>query len=164
MFRVRHRAAERGESGASAVELALVMPVLVMLVFGIVAFGQVLAQQATLSSAVRSGARYGSVNIYAGDHTCKAVMDRTRDNAISLGMNKDAVAVTVKRDNTTVCSVAANTTTGTFPDPPCKVSPAPSTPAKLTVTASYDAKPMIPLIPMPTIGLSSVGEYQCEYN
>lgn len=50
--RSRHR-----ERGAAAVEFALVLPILVMLIFGIVDFGRMLAAKITLTEAAREGAR-----------------------------------------------------------------------------------------------------------
>ena len=51
----------RSESGASAVEFALLLPVLMMILFGIVEFGLALYRQAILTNASREGARLGIV-------------------------------------------------------------------------------------------------------
>ena len=47
----------RNERGAAAVEFALVLPLLVLLVFGIVEFGRAYNAKVTLTHAVREGAR-----------------------------------------------------------------------------------------------------------
>jgi Flp pilus assembly protein TadG len=47
----------RGERGASAVEFALVVPVLILLVLGIAEFGRGFQVQGTLSAAAREGVR-----------------------------------------------------------------------------------------------------------
>lgn len=47
----------RGERGAVAVEFALVLPVLVLLLFGIIEFGRGYNAQISLQGAVREGAR-----------------------------------------------------------------------------------------------------------
>ena len=47
----------RGERGAAAVEMALVLPVLLMIVFGLIDFGRMLNAQLTLTEAAREGAR-----------------------------------------------------------------------------------------------------------
>lgn len=51
----------QSESGASAVEFALLLPVLLMLLFGIIEFGFALYRQAILTNASREGARLGIV-------------------------------------------------------------------------------------------------------
>jgi len=51
----------RSESGGSAVEFALLLPVLIMILFGIIEFGLALYQQAVLTNASREGARLGIV-------------------------------------------------------------------------------------------------------
>jgi len=51
----------RSEAGASAVEFALLLPVLMMILFGIIEFGLALYQQAVLTNASREGARLGIV-------------------------------------------------------------------------------------------------------
>ena len=49
-----------GDGGAVLVEFALVMPILVMLLFGLVSAGMAWNQNLALASAARSGARYGA--------------------------------------------------------------------------------------------------------
>ncbi len=49
--------ADRRERGAAVVEFALVVPVLLILVLGIVEFGRAYQVQTTLSAAAREGAR-----------------------------------------------------------------------------------------------------------
>ncbi len=55
----RRRVAARllGERGAAAVEFALVAPVLLLLLFGIIEFSKAFHNQANLSAAAREGAR-----------------------------------------------------------------------------------------------------------
>jgi Flp pilus assembly protein TadG len=47
----------RGERGASAVEFAMIVPLLIMLVIGIAEFGHAFQVQGTLSAAAREGVR-----------------------------------------------------------------------------------------------------------
>lgn len=51
----------RSERAAAAVEFALVMPILFILVFGIVDMGRLLFTANSLTSAVRDGARFAAV-------------------------------------------------------------------------------------------------------
>src|SRR5574342_974403 len=49
--------ARHADHGAAAVEFALVLPILVLLLFGIIDFGRMLAAKITLAEAAREGAR-----------------------------------------------------------------------------------------------------------
>lgn len=52
----------QNERGAVAVELAIVLPLLLMLLIGIIEFGRVFNVQISLSQAAREGARYAAVH------------------------------------------------------------------------------------------------------
>lgn len=56
----------RRESGQSLVEFAIIVPVLLILVFGIIDFGMGLRAYITVTQATREGARYASVGNAAG--------------------------------------------------------------------------------------------------
>jgi len=56
----RHLKTERG---AAAVEFALVLPVLVLLLFGVIEFGLLMFNKAVLTNAAREGARFGIVAV-----------------------------------------------------------------------------------------------------
>jgi Flp pilus assembly protein TadG len=49
------------EEGAAAVEFALLLPLLMMILFGIIEFGLVLYNQEVITNASREGARFGIV-------------------------------------------------------------------------------------------------------
>jgi Flp pilus assembly protein TadG len=51
----------RSDRGAAAVEFALLLPLLLVLVFGIIDFGRALNAQITLTQAAREGARLASL-------------------------------------------------------------------------------------------------------
>ena len=68
---MRRRPARRAprDRGAAAVEFALLLPLLMLLVFGIVDFGRALNAQITLTQAAREGARMaalGEANVVSG--------------------------------------------------------------------------------------------------
>jgi hypothetical protein len=63
-IRSRGREGRASESGNSLVEFALVAPMLTALFLGAVQFGFVCYAYERLSSAVRAGARYGSMQTY----------------------------------------------------------------------------------------------------
>ncbi len=64
----------RSERGAAAVEMALVLPVLLLLLLGIVEFGRAFQVQATLAAAAREGVR-----VMALDHDAAAAIAATRN-------------------------------------------------------------------------------------
>lgn len=65
MFR-RLQAKRRGERGVVAVEAALVTPLLLLLVFGIIEFALLMRDDTALTSATRAGGRVASANADAG--------------------------------------------------------------------------------------------------
>ncbi len=68
----------RSESGASAVEFALLLPVLMLLLFGIIEFGLALHRQTILTNASREGARLGIVQ--SSPPITAAAVDTVIDN------------------------------------------------------------------------------------
>lgn len=75
---------QQRDRGATAVEFALLLPVLLLVVFGIVDFGRALNAQITLTQAAREGARLTALN-------APNVVSRTQAAATGLS----PVAVTV---------------------------------------------------------------------
>lgn len=62
-----NRAAIRSERGQTMTEFALVLPVLVVLLFGIIQFGITFNHYLTLTDAVRAGARKAAVSRHQPD-------------------------------------------------------------------------------------------------
>lgn len=60
----------RGDDGASAVEFALVLPALLLLVLGMLEFAFVMRDYLSVASATRTGARAASTGASAGPGTC----------------------------------------------------------------------------------------------
>lgn len=59
---MKHRMeVRRFQRGAVAVEFALVLPLLLILLFGIIGFGVMMYNQAVITNAAREGARWGAV-------------------------------------------------------------------------------------------------------
>ena len=54
---------KKNEKGASAVEFALILPILVLLVFGIIEFGIAFNNYITITHAAREGARLAAVDL-----------------------------------------------------------------------------------------------------
>ncbi|HEY6958208.1 MAG TPA: TadE family protein [Candidatus Limnocylindria bacterium] len=76
----------RDEDGQNIVEFALLLPVLMYILMGIIQFGFIFAAYLTINNAVREGARWGTVYIYdnnlTGAPTTKEANDNARNNGI----------------------------------------------------------------------------------
>jgi Flp pilus assembly protein TadG len=135
-------------------EFALVAPLLIILVFGVISFGIIFGQQLALGNAAREAARSGVVE----GRTCAQVASAAHDAANTIGMSGANVTVSVKRGAskaaaTDVCaSVTAN---------PCKGSVAGDS---LYVELGFTAKVMIPLVVTEDVSLESDGVFRCEYS
>lgn len=166
--RRRRSELSRASDGAVAVEFALVLPVLMLLVFGAIQWGMVMAQNAALAGGARAGARYGVVNIISA-HTCQGVVTQVRQAASTIAMSGTKVAVTVKVGQSaaaavTVCASAADSSTVSNPTTqPCAfLGVTPSDSNRLYVTAQYTSPSLLP-IPLGPFNLVGQGTYRCEY-
>ncbi len=119
---------QQNERGAAAVEFALLLPVLLMILFGIIEFGMIMYGREVVTNASREGARAGIVQVSpkptSGDITTIATNYLT-----GTGVNPSDVTITV---------------TGAGG----------ASPAMLTVTATYNYPWLIRYIPN-VLGLPS---------
>ena len=79
----------RSDAGAAMVEFALVVPILLLLVVGIIQFGRVFSMQIQLSGAANDGARYLSV------HPSDTAGARNRARAAAANLNLTNAEITV---------------------------------------------------------------------
>jgi Flp pilus assembly protein TadG len=77
------------ENGQTMVEFALVLPILLMLLLGVIQFGIAFNNYLAVTDAVRAGARQGAVARYLppGDR-CPSVENRVRESADNLDQAK----------------------------------------------------------------------------
>jgi len=101
----RGRRVRGGDRGAAAVEFALLLPLLLLLVFGIIDFGRAINAQITLTQAARTGARLAALGQ-------PNVVSATQ--AAATGLSPVAVAVTPCPANATQTSTAIVTATYSF--------------------------------------------------
>jgi Flp pilus assembly protein TadG len=83
----------RSENGQSAVEFALVLPLLCLLVFGVIQFGIVFNHYVTLTDAARAGARQ-AILIRLTSGTPAVGVQAVRNAATGLDQSKLGVTVT----------------------------------------------------------------------
>ena len=84
----------RSRAGAATVEFALVAPILIMFVFGIIEFSRGLMVRQTLINATREGAREASLP----DATMSSVKTKVVDFLDSASIDIDSSSVTVTPD------------------------------------------------------------------
>ena len=138
------------DRGAAAVEFALVVPLLVLLVFGIISYGVMLSFRQTLSQATTEGARAAAVTLVEAQKTSQGIA-AVNDALDSTGVT--CAGGSLRRGGSAVgtCDVGA----------PAPCSPSGATPTCVTVTLSYDydAHPLVPSFPGVGVVLPSTLRY-----
>lgn len=146
---IRPPRVRRDERGASAVEMALVSPFLVVLVLGIVTFGIVFAQSMSVQNGAHAAARLGAAEDTA---TCAEMV------AEAVALANEGVAM---EDNPVGPGDVAVTVGGApCSDPPCEGA---GEDAAVKVVISYAAEPFFPVVPGP-LNIEKTGEFKCEYD
>jgi Flp pilus assembly protein TadG len=79
------------KDGQSIIEFALVLPILLLVVFGITEFGRAIMVTNVLNSASREGARFAAVRSNSDSLSVKARVEEVLDAA-----NIDSVAITIE--------------------------------------------------------------------
>lgn len=127
----RPRAATSSD-GVALVEFALVMPVLILLLVGILDTGRAINAYVTISNASREGARYAALNPTAPPPAIKS--SAVLPHAQQLDAGSIGVSVTYNNNvNSSACPVASTTA------PPVS-TPAPTTiPVRVDVTYPWSA-------------------------
>jgi Flp pilus assembly protein TadG len=128
----------RNERGAAAVEFALLLPLLVVILFGIIALGIALMRAVNYVSAAREGARYAAVHCRPEATTCTPtlIVDRVTQAANGNPIGPDTPAADIN----------------------CSISPG------QPVTVSWD-QPIpveIPLLPDMSFTMNVAGTFRCE--
>lgn len=78
--------AKQKERGAVAVEMAIVLPVLLLILFGIIEFGRVLNVQVSLTEAAREGARNAAIHYNDSSLDVTGTAQRAAPSLSGLGM------------------------------------------------------------------------------
>jgi Flp pilus assembly protein TadG len=100
----------RGRRAQSLVEMAMVIPVLTLLTFGLVDFGRAYYFQVSVTNAAREGARVAILNIYTGPSspTCStsnnyATCPVQTDTAIVQAVNNELKYSAISPGSITIC-------------------------------------------------------------
>lgn len=140
--RARPRSRDRADRGAAAVEFALIMPILLLLVFGIISYGYMLSFRQAISQAAAEGARAAAVAQVAADRDDNA-LDAVNEALDSYGVTCAGVNGPLQRNDDTVgdCSVVIAA---------C-ANDASVQCATVNIDYAYDDHP---LLPVPGVGLA----------
>lgn len=166
---LRYRA--RRDHGAAAVEFALVLPILLSIVLGIIAFGFIFASQISLNSAARDAARAGVVQPLSGTGlSCADIAKLARASSHPLGGAAQSVDVTVRDyKNNIACTFPAGNSSPSagadtkFPCSGSNLSADPLLSVQLTYVAEVPFK--VPYLPGSSQQpLTANGSFQCEYS
>lgn len=132
----------RNEHGAAAVELAIILPILVMLLFGIIQFSVMYNRQQGLHAAAREGARVASLP----NTTSTEIAQRVDDALEGVFKDEQNYDIEITLDG------------GAATSQPCDQNPGKTVGVKVT----YDTDIDIPFWVSPTVTLTGRGEFRCE--
>src|SRR5690349_17068070 len=140
--RLRRRRFRRPDTGASAVEFALLAPVLFLVLFGIIDYGIWFADAISMRQAVRDAARQGSVENFG-----------TSCSATGTGADLHKLACSVASGAAPISgTVAVRAVIAT--DPQASSGAAWKAGYTLRVCALSQHTPLLPLVPFPAGGIS----------
>lgn len=79
---------KRAERGAAAVELALLMPLLLLILFALIDFGRMFHAQVTLTQASREGARLAALGYDLGDVVSRSQLAATGLSGVAVDVTE----------------------------------------------------------------------------
>ena len=98
----------RGERGASAVEFAFIVPLLVLLVLGIAEFGHAFQVQGTLSAAAREGVRTMALQ---NDPDAARGVVRNAADSLNPGITNNQIKIKIEGGTAETCPTTGPTST-----------------------------------------------------
>ena len=152
------------------------IPLLLLIVFGLINFGIIFSQQLTINNAVRDGARKAVVNDASSPaRTCDGILAEVQNQLSAIGIGPAEaknVQVKVTQDGWTNASGCGSTFQSTSfgaaaSHRPCigSFSTSANTARSIIVEARYVADVAVSVPPFPTtITLTSKGVYRCEFS
>jgi Flp pilus assembly protein TadG len=116
-----------GESGVAIVEMAIVLPLLILLVFGIVEYGLLFKEKLTIASATASSARTGAT-MGSRDAADMRILEALEAGLFDQVDSSVLISVEIFKANETTGAKTGFVNTYIFtPSDPCKWAPCPST-------------------------------------
>jgi Flp pilus assembly protein TadG len=94
----------RDQRGAAALEFALIVPILVMVVFGIVDFGYAINRDTLVNNAAREGAREGSLNPVQASIISVVRQNLSQVEPVGTTPSKITVTVTCRKPDDSPCT------------------------------------------------------------
>ena len=108
-LRIRLRVCKRSEEGGALVEMALVLPILMLVLTGIFSFGIAMANYIQLTEAVDVGGRLLAISRGSGVDVCAAAVTAVQNAAPSLNPALMTFTIVLNGDNVgpTTCNTTA---------------------------------------------------------
>jgi Flp pilus assembly protein TadG len=137
---------QRRQSAQALTEFALILPVLMLILLGVVDFGRVFYYWTSIANAAREGARYGTTHPTAITSTCKA-----EPNNVKYRVKQEAGTTMVIGDSN-IAVYWVDATTGAKTDAAANCNPLPGdqriyqNPNAVRVDVNYDFRAITPLI------------------
>ena len=125
LFRFTHRPRRtRDQRGAAAVEFALVAPMVLMLLFGMISGGMTYSDHLSITNAVREGARFGAAVDYTNANWATSVRSRVQQVYFNAGdaLADGQVCVSVVSNAGATLSSAVGTGCGAAPASPASMA------------------------------------------
>ena len=154
---------QRDERGASAVEFALVVPLLCMLLFGMISTGMTVSDHLSATNATREGARYGAATDVSSSTWASSVKQRVKQVYFNEGetVTDDQICVKLVTASGATPAQSLGTHCGTAPSTPAGMAA-----GSCAVLVWMERPAEIELIVVPSlslhIGAKSVAFYSRE--
>lgn len=109
----RLRAFHHADEGQNLVEFALLLPILMYILMGIMQFGLIFSVYLTLNNSVREGARWGSIYVYDNTLTMAANDTARNDGLLDRLVDARGILAMNRTSNTANFNAGTTWTTGT---------------------------------------------------
>lgn len=139
------------DPGQTLVEMALILPIVLLLVFGVFELGRVVFIFSALNNASREAARFGAASgTTSGSRVqyldCAAIRERARETALLAGLRNSEIQIAYETPVTATGTMAVYAQCGDSGLDESDVREG----DRIVVTITRDIEPIISLLPLPT--------------